>query len=412
MPALDKDQPSLLSIAALRARFPCEAEIDRVLTRKMTLRAGAGYTTQSLAALVDGTAALIHTHIGNDFTISAARWLTGGASKLQMAFTLHWTPAGSTSQQTAMVLRMQPAESLVESSRRREFEVLAAVQGVVPVPPVYWNDADATYLPYPAIVYGFVPGVTKPREATSQATGMGTHMASHWREALGPQFVSCIARVHRHPLDLSALPSFDLPAPGTASIEFALNHWERVWEEDADEDIPLMRLAAGWLRRNMPACAKPVLLHGDYRMGNFDVRMAWYTCGSVNEPWASLDNFNVSWLKPVGTRAETNGWRWSGPDAEAYSKLVDEMGSLPLGDPKIQELFNQAMKIWEKDLPVIPITQAKKIIPFDIKYWKGWPTADDDYIHPPTWWQHTHAILQHLEARDCAIGNGNDDRDG
>ncbi len=269
MPALDKDQPSLLSIAALRARFPCEAEIDRVLTRKMTLRAGAGYTTQSLAALVDGTAALIHTHIGNDFTISAARWLTGGASKLQMAFTLHWTPAGSTSQQTAMVLRMQPAESLVESSRRREFEVLAAVQGVVPVPPVYWNDADATYLPYPAIVYGFVPGVTKPREATSQATGMGTHMASHWREALGPQFVSCIARVHRHPLDLSALPSFDLPAPGTASIEFALNHWERVWEEDADEDIPLMRLAAGWLRRNMPACAKPVLLHGDYRMGNF-----------------------------------------------------------------------------------------------------------------------------------------------
>ena len=269
MPALDKDQPSLLSIAALRARFPCEAEIDRVLTRKMTLRAGAGYTTQSLAALVDGTAALIHTHIGNDFTISAARWLTGGASKLQMAFTLHWTPAGSTSQQTAMVLRMQPAESLVESSRWREFEVLAAVHGVVPVPPVYWNDADATYLPYPAIVYGFVPGVTKPREATSQATGMGTHMASHWREALGPQFVSCIARVHRHPLDLSALPSFDLPAPGTASIEFALNHWERVWEEDADEDIPLMRLAAGWLRRNMPACAKPVLLHGDYRMGNF-----------------------------------------------------------------------------------------------------------------------------------------------
>ncbi len=269
MLALDKDQPSPASIAALRARFPCEAEIDRILTRKMTLRAGAGYTTQSLAALADGTAALIRAHIGEDFTISAARWLTGGASKLQMAFTLHWTPAGSTSQQTAMVLRMQPAESLVESSRRREFEVLAAVQGVVPVPTVYWNDADATYLPYPAIVYGFVPGVTKPRDATSQATGMGTRMASHWREALGPQFVSCIARVHRHPLDLSALPSFDLPAPGTASIELALNHWERVWEEDADEDIPLMRLAAGWLRRNMPACAKPVLLHGDYRMGNF-----------------------------------------------------------------------------------------------------------------------------------------------
>ncbi|MFN8440378.1 MAG: ABC transporter substrate-binding protein [Caldilineaceae bacterium] len=135
----------------------------------------------------------------------------------------------------------------------------------------------------------------------------------------------------------------------------------------------------------------------DFRNGNFEVKMGWQTCGSVNEPWASLDNFNVSWLKPLGERADNNAWRWSGPDAEAYSKIVDEMGTLPLGDPKVQDLFNEAMKIWEKDLPVIPITQAKKIIPFDTKYWKGWPTADDDYIHPPTWWQHTHAILQHLE---------------
>ena len=269
MPAFDKDQPSPACIAALRARFACEAEVDRILTRKMSLRAGAGYVTQTLAMLVERTASLIRAHIGNDFTIRAARWLTGGASKLQMAFTLDWAPDGSARQQTAMVLRMQPAESLVESSRRREFEVLAAVQSVVPVPTVYWNDADARHLPYPAIVYGFVPGVTKPREATSQASGMATRLAAHWRDSLGPQFVSCIARVHKHAIDHAALPSFDIPAPGTASIELALNHWERVWEEDADEDIPLMRLAAGWLRRHRPACAKPVLLHGDYRMGNF-----------------------------------------------------------------------------------------------------------------------------------------------
>ncbi len=60
-----------------------------------------------------------------------------------------------------------------------------------------------------------------------------------------------------------------MPPPGTASIDLALNHWERVWEEDADEDVPLMRLACAWLRRNMPPCARPALLHGDYRMGNF-----------------------------------------------------------------------------------------------------------------------------------------------
>ena len=269
MPALDKDRPSPQAIADLRTRFPCEVEIDRFLSRKMQQRAGAGYVTQSLEALVAGSAALIRAHIGDDFAIRDARWLTGGASKLQMSFGLEWTPAGGARQHSAMVLRMQPAESLVESSRRREFEVLAAMQDVVPVPPVYWVDADGSHLPHPAIIYGFVTGVTKPRDATSQATGMGTRLASHWRDSLGPQFVSAIARVHRAPLRGAQLPSFDIPAAGTASIELALNHWERVWEEDVDEDIPLMRLAAAWLRRNMPHCARPTLLHGDYRMGNF-----------------------------------------------------------------------------------------------------------------------------------------------
>jgi peptide/nickel transport system substrate-binding protein len=135
----------------------------------------------------------------------------------------------------------------------------------------------------------------------------------------------------------------------------------------------------------------------NFRNGNFDARMGWQTCGSVNEPWASLDTFNVSWLKPVGERANFNAWRWSGEDAEAYSQLVDQMGTLPLGDPQVAELFNQAMTIWFKNLPVIPITQAKKIIPFNTKYWTNWPTAENDYFHPPTWWQGTHYIIHNLK---------------
>jgi len=136
----------------------------------------------------------------------------------------------------------------------------------------------------------------------------------------------------------------------------------------------------------------------NWRNGNFEARMGWQTCGSVNEPWASLENFNVKWLKPIGERADYDAWRWSGPKAEEFGKLVDEIGTLPLGDPKIQDLFNQAMTIYMEELPVIPVTQAKKIIPFDTTYWTGWPTFDNQYIHPPTWWQHFHVILQNLTA--------------
>ena len=132
--------------------------------------------------------------------------------------------------------------------------------------------------------------------------------------------------------------------------------------------------------------------------GKFETQMGWQMCGSVNEPWGSMKELSVNWLKPVGERASANGFRWSGPDAEAYSKLVDQIGSLPLGDPKIDDLFLKANELYLKNLPVIPITQAKKIIPFDTTYWTGWPTFKDQYIHPPTWWQHTHEILQHLKA--------------
>ena len=137
----------------------------------------------------------------------------------------------------------------------------------------------------------------------------------------------------------------------------------------------------------------------NFDMGNFETRMGWQTCDSVNEPWASMDQFNTKWYLPQGERATKDRWRWSGDAADAYSAIVDEIGVLPLGDPAIDDLFVEAMRIWFEELPVIPITQAKKIIPFDTTYWTGWPTYyDNQYIHPPTWWQHTHKIIHNLEA--------------
>lgn len=136
----------------------------------------------------------------------------------------------------------------------------------------------------------------------------------------------------------------------------------------------------------------------NFQFGNFEARMGWQTCGSVNEPWASMDTFNAKWLTPVGERtAESqNAWRWSGPAAERYGQIVDQIGSLPLGDPQIDALFVEAMEIWLDELPAIPVTQAKKIIPFNTTYWTNWPTDSNDYLHPPTWWQSTHPIIHNL----------------
>lgn len=269
MTLVDKNHPSPEWIAQIRARFPCETEIDRVLTRKLERRSGPPYQQLTLAALQAGTEALLRSQIQDDFTISDARWMSGGASKLQVAFTLRWNAPAVGPSVTPLVLRMEPSEAITETSRLREFQLIKAMQGVVPVPPTYWMDPYGEFLPYPAIVYGFAQGVTKPTQSSGGVSGVGTYLPPAMRPTLGEDFVQHLARIHTFDWRTADLSAYDVPANGRQAAEWNLNHWERVWEEDVNEDIPLMRLAMGWLRRNLPPVDHLSIVHGDYRVGNF-----------------------------------------------------------------------------------------------------------------------------------------------
>ncbi len=266
---LDKNDPSVKLISSLRKNYPCEPEIDRILTRKMKRRNGCGYITQTLESMVRNLDTLLRNELEGDFEITNPRWLSGGASKVQMAFSLTWRRPGVGKETTPMVVRMEPAESLVETSRLREAEVMKAFENIVPVPKIYWVDALGKYFPYPALIAEFVSGVTKPSDATSKTTGMGTFMPPQWREKLGPQFAACLGTIHSRDIASAGMSSFIIPEPGTESVELTLNHWSRVWEEDAEEEFPLVSIARAWLQENMPVCEKPVILHCDYRVGNF-----------------------------------------------------------------------------------------------------------------------------------------------
>ena len=266
---IDKDRPSPEWIAALRERFPCETEVDRVLTRKLQRRAGPPYQPLSLETLTEGTEKLLRARLSGDFRMADARWLSGGASKLQMAFTLHWDAPGEGPSVTPMVLRMEPSESIVETSRLREFQIIKAFEGVVPVPKTYWADPQGEFLPYPAIVYGFAEGVAKPSTGSSGVTGVGTYIPPEIRPILGAQWVEHLAAIHRFDWRKADLSAFDAIEPGTRAIELQLNWYERLWEEDGNEDVPLMRLAMAWMRRNPPPVDRVSVIHGDYRTGNF-----------------------------------------------------------------------------------------------------------------------------------------------
>lgn len=267
-----RDCPDDAFIESVRKRFPVETEIDRTLTRKMRLRKGGErYAAHTLDELVTACSGLIRANVGDDFAISNARWLTGGASKIQVAFDLIWTENG-TRRESPMVLRMEPNESVVETSRKREFELLQALDGVVPVPPCFWVDAEGAYLPHPALIYGFAKGVTKPSNLTSkQVTGIGLNYGPELRGKIAEQFLDHMGRFHRMGAELSEkLPSFDKAEVGSnESVIRFVNWWRRVWEEDRRQDEPLMDVAYDWLIANAPPLDHVSLVHGDCRAGNF-----------------------------------------------------------------------------------------------------------------------------------------------
>jgi aminoglycoside phosphotransferase (APT) family kinase protein len=267
--AVDKDRPSHEWIEQLRQAFPCEREIDRILVRKLKRRAGPPYAPVTLGTLVEGVQALLRSKLSDSFEILDERWLSGGASKLQMAFTLAWTQPGVGRVRTPMVLRMEPSESVVETSRHREFQLIQAFAGCLPVPLAHWVDVEGTFLPYPAIVYEFASGVTKPAHGTSGVSGLGTNYGAALRPILAPQFVQHLALIHTFDWREADLSAFDVPSIGIEAAEWQLNWWERVWEEDSHEDVPLMRLAMSWMRSNMPHNDKISVIHADYRSGNF-----------------------------------------------------------------------------------------------------------------------------------------------
>ncbi|MFM5884095.1 MAG: phosphotransferase family protein [Novosphingobium sp.] len=265
-------RPTEATIAAIRARYPVEREIDVVLTRKMHRRNGPGYEGVTLERLLEGIQALVEARVGYGVTITEGKWLSGGASKLQVLFDLHWRgPAGTGEQTDRMVLRMEPSASVTESSRHREFEVLKAVEGIIPSPQPHWVDGEGEFLPYPAMIYGFVTGAAKPSYDSGKVSGLGQNFGPDLRAKLAPEFVGLLARLHK--IDVAAcagLEHFERPEVGSnASVIRQVNAIRRVWEEDRIEEEPILEIVYRWLVDNAPVLDHVSIVHGDYRSGNF-----------------------------------------------------------------------------------------------------------------------------------------------
>ncbi len=133
--------------------------------------------------------------------------------------------------------------------------------------------------------------------------------------------------------------------------------------------------------------------------GAYEMSYSWLSCGSVNEPWASMGRYTVKDVVPVGERSPgfNNTARWDSEAAVAYSEIVDSMAGLPLGDPSKPGLVAEAYQYLDAEMPFIPLVQSFKLLPMNTTYWTGWPSNDNNYNHPFFWWNSTHQIIHNLE---------------
>ena len=115
--------------------------------------------------------------------------------------------------------------------------------------------------------------------------------------------------------------------------------------------------------------------------------------GSVRDPYATLRLYHSRFVQPTGRPAE-HFWRWSNPE---FDRIVDQMVEVAPDDSRLVELFRQAMDIWLRELPSIPLIQWYHRIPHNETYWKNWPSAKNPYINSAYWHRVWLLVLLNLE---------------
>jgi peptide/nickel transport system substrate-binding protein len=117
--------------------------------------------------------------------------------------------------------------------------------------------------------------------------------------------------------------------------------------------------------------------------------------GSIADPHLTLTFFHSRNYRPNGQNVPGNALsRWRNPDFDA---IVDQMALVPMGDPRLLDLFPRAMEIWLRELPNAPLIQWFHRIPNNETYWTGWPTILNSYLNGAHWHLTFPLIMQRLQ---------------
>ncbi len=201
-----------------------------------------------------------------DLRIDGLRRASTGYSRENWLFDATWTdpPTGAPAHER-LILRRDPVGSVLETSRAQEYAVLRGLHGgPIPTPRALWLDATGEHLGRPAVVMERYDGLCDP----FVLEGGLSQLPPERRLALARSGIEHLARLHIHDWRPTSLAQA-LPDPGSLGAVVAIAEWETYLARQAVEPHPELVAVLCWLKRNAPEAQTTVIVHGDWKPGNW-----------------------------------------------------------------------------------------------------------------------------------------------
>lgn len=210
--------------------------------------------------------AFASAQVGGAVEIGPLKRFTVGFSWVTYGFRAKWSEAGTTIERD-LILRAGPPTGIFGPYHAYpEFVTLKALaDSAVPVPRVYWYSDDTSILGAPFFVCDLVPGEA-PIPWTHDG---GPAFDEERRVLLGTQFVAALAALHQFRWQETAVASIDGTKDVRETAAQQVGNWMANLARWSPARVPMLELAAAWLRENAPVASRISITHGDYRIGNF-----------------------------------------------------------------------------------------------------------------------------------------------
>lgn len=132
--------------------------------------------------------------------------------------------------------------------------------------------------------------------------------------------------------------------------------------------------------------------------GDYEAIGAWPCCGCIPDISTNIETWRETYYVPNGEVANANYGRWKNAEA---TKIMEELLSMPRTDPTMEAKTTELLKIFATELPYMPMYGSTFFTPVDTYYWEGFPSSQDPYTGPWSWW----AQFKYIVPRMTPTGN-------